>query len=426
MAGRRYGSRWARRRRWAGPVVATLVLASGCSTPARPADTATRDIQRMLDRRADAVTDLDEAAFLSVVDAGAVRLRAAERREFANLAEVPLRSWEYRLTGLDRTDTGRVTVDVELRYRLEGHDEAPVKAAEKLDLAERGGRWYVAADLTGSGAGRQLWEQGRVTVVRGERSLVLGVGQDAKRLRDTARAADRAVPVADRAWPGRWARRVVVLVPASLEAMGSLLGAPAAGYRGIAAVTTGEAGGGGDGGPGTAPAPADRVIVNPEAYALLGAHGRQVVLTHETAHVATRAHTSAATPLWLSEGFADWTAYRESSRLAGEIAPQLQRAVRAGEAPAELPVDEDFGFAGDGGRDAGALARAYEGAWLACELIAREWGEAKLTAFYRAVGTERERGKREDAVAQAMRGELGTTSEDFSARWREYVRERLG
>ncbi len=85
------------------------------------------------------------------------------------------------------------------------------------------------------------------------------------------------------------------------------------------------------------------MIVNPEAYALLDVR-QQIVLTHEAAHVATRADTSAATPMWLSEGFADWAAYRETGRTASEAAPELGRAVRKKDLPAALPTDQEFGF----------------------------------------------------------------------------------
>lgn len=118
---------------------------------------------------------------------------------------------------------------------------------------------------------------------------MLGVGRSAKTLRAYAGLADRAVPAVTEAWGEDWARRVVVVVPESLEGMAGLLGAPASGYRGIAAVTTGEA-------DRSAEAPADRIVVNPDAYAVLGDFGKQVVLTHETTHVATRADTNAATP----------------------------------------------------------------------------------------------------------------------------------
>ncbi len=161
------------------------------------------------------------------------------------------------------------------------------------------------------------------------------------------------------------------------------------------------------------------MIVNPQAYGMLGEFGQRVVLTHETTHVATRADTSAATPVWLSEGFADFAAYRREARSAPELAPELTDAVRRGELPARLPEDGDFGF----GEDADELARAYEGGWLACELIAEEWGEQELVDFYRAVGS---RSTRDGAVEHALQSVLGTTPQDFTARWREYLRDRLG
>ncbi|MFF3752059.1 hypothetical protein ACFYYH_16620 [Streptomyces sp. NPDC002018] len=419
MAGRarttagRHGTR--RRAAVLWPAVLLLVPLWGCTAPAKAPDSAAARIGATLDRRAAAVLDRDERAYLAVLDPAATALRATGRREFRDLAGVPLGSWEYRLTGVERSG-GRATVRAELRYGLAGYDRAPVSAPRVLELRERAGRWYVTADRPGEGGARQLWEQGPVRVVRGERALVLGVGQDDARLRAFAAMADRAVPAVDDAWPGPWARRAVLLVPASLEAMAGLLGAPAAGYRGIAAVTTGIPAGGSGAPAGT---PADRIVVNPEAYRDLGDFGQRIVLTHETTHVATRAATSAATPTWLSEGFADWVAYRGTDRTDAAVAPELQRAVRSGDAPAALPSDEDFAF----GADAEGLARAYEGGWLACELIAERWGERRLTDFYRAVGAH---AGRDGAVEKALHDVLATTPEDFTARWRAYARERLG
>ncbi|MFE7772358.1 hypothetical protein ACFU5O_00330 [Streptomyces sp. NPDC057445] len=407
MAGQGFRERGTTRRRaLALAAAAGLLLAGGgCAEP--PPDTTARDIQQVLDGRAAAVLGHDEAGFVAALDG---KLRAAGRTEFANLADVPLRSWEYRLTGV-RREGDRARADAQLRYRLDGYDSAPVTMDRTLELSERDGRWYVVADRARGGA-QQLWQQGDVEVVRGSHSLVLGVGQDKERLRRIAADADRAVPAVSAAWPGRWAGRVVVLVPGSLEAMGRLLGSPAAGYRGIAAVTTGETRGSGS-------APADRVIVNPEAYGMLGDFGRRVVLTHETTHVATRAQTSPATPMWLSEGFADWVAYRATGRTAAEAAPELRRAVRAGDLPSRLPADDAFRF----GTDAEALGRAYEGGWLACRLIAERWGTEALAGLYRAVGTS---ARREDALERALHEVLGTNLEAFTADWREYVSARLG
>lgn len=270
----------------------------------------------------------------------------------------------------------------------------------------------MTLDRPGDGGARQLWQQGRVEAVRGARSLVLGVGQDPARLRLVAAAADRAVPAVDRAWPGTWERRVVVYVPASLQAMAELLGRPAAAYEDIAAVTTGETGGAGA-------APADRIIVNPDAYGTLSDFGQQVVLTHEITHVATRGATSAATPTWLSEGFADWSAYRGSGRPAATLAPELRTAERAQGPPDALPTDQDFSF----GNDPDALARAYEEGWLACELIAAQWGPKRLAAFYRAVGAHP---GRPGAVTDALRDVLSTSPAAFTRLWRVYLTKRLG
>ncbi|CAL9586441.1 hypothetical protein SUDANB126_05147 [Streptomyces sp. enrichment culture] len=380
-----------------------LLLVSLVACGGRPAADGVRaEVQSLLDRRAAAVLDHDAAA----------HARTGTRGGFDNLRAVPLADWSYRVTALDRTgDTATVLAD--LSYRVEGHDRSPVTTARTLRLSRGAdGRWSVDSDRPASRSGRQLWDQGPVRAVRGERSLVLGVGQSAARLRDYAGLADRAVPAVSDAWGRDWARRVVVLVPESLEDMAGLLGSPASSYRGIAAVTTGETGTG-------ARAPADRIIVNPDAFGLLGDWGRQVVLTHEATHVATRAHTSAATPLWLSEGFADWVGYRGGGRGPTETAPELARAVGRGEVPAALPDDGDFGFSGDSDR----LARAYESGWTACRLIADRWGEERLGAFYRAVGAHRQR---EGAVEDAMDRVLGTTREEFTALWRDHLRDRLG
>jgi hypothetical protein len=382
-------------------LVVLLVFLTGCG--GRPtADSATADVQRLLDRRAAAVLDHDERAYA----------RTGTGADFAHVRALPLADWSYRVTGLHRTgDTA--TADAELRYRVAGYDRAPVTAGRTLRLSrEADGQWSVDADRPARKSAQQLWDQGPVQVVRGERSLVLGVGQSGRSLRDFADLADRAVPAVSEAWGTDWGRRVVLLVPRSLEGMAALLGSPASSYRGIAAVTTGETGA-------PARAPADRVIVNPDAFALLGTVGEQVVVTHETTHVATRAHTTPATPLWLSEGYADWVGYRTAGRTPREAAPELSRAVTQGQIPSALPDDEDFGFTGDASR----LARAYESGWTACRLIADRWGEARLGEFYRAVGEHR---KRPGAVEEAMHEVLGTTPEAFTEEWRDYLRGRLG
>jgi ketosteroid isomerase-like protein len=395
MAGRRRVSR-------SGVVGLCLLLVSlvGCGGPPATAGAKT-DVQRLLDRRAAAILDHDGSAYG----------RTGAREPFDHLRAVPFADWSYRLTALHRTgDTA--TADAELRYRLKGYDSAPVSAGRALALSrDAQGRWYVDAERPAKKSAEQLWDQGEVSVVRGEHSLVLGVGQSGAALRGYAGLADHAVPAVSQTWGTDWARHVVVLVPRSLDDMAGLLASPASSYRGIAAVTTGETGA-------PAKAPADRIIVNPDAYGVLGGVGKQVVLTHETTHVATRADTTAATPLWLSEGYADWVGYLGSGRAPSQAAPELWRAVREGRAPGRLPADSDFGFTGD----ASELSQAYESGWMACRMIADRWGEVRLGEFYRAVGAHQ---RRAGSVEGALKDVLGTSLEEFTARWREYLRAQL-
>ena len=366
------------------------------------ADSARAEVQRLLDRRSAALLHHDATGWA----------RTGTRTGYTDLDTVPLTSWSYRLTALHRTGA-TATADAELRYRVTGYDKAPVTAERTLALSRTAdGRWYVNSDRPAEKSAQQLWDQGRVTAVHGRYSLVLGVGRSTALLRTFAGLADHAVPAVTGAWGTGWTRRVVVLVPGSLEDMAGLLGSPASSYRGIAAVTTGEAGGSGQ-------TPADRIIVNPSAYAVLGTTGKQVVLTHETTHVATRAHTTAATPLWLSEGYADWIGYLGTGRTPAEAAPELWRAVQDGSVPSGLPADKAFGFTGD----ATELARAYESGWLACRMIAGHWGTAELDRFYRAVGAHRQRA---GAVEDALRTVLGTDLSAFTAQWRDYLRAQLG
>ncbi|MFI1163877.1 hypothetical protein ACH4UM_09705 [Streptomyces sp. NPDC020801] len=379
-------------------LLSSLVACGGQSAT----DTAGHQVQRVLDRRAAAVLHHDPAAYAAT----------GTRAPYANLEDVPFADLSYRLTALHRTGH-TATAEAELRYRVTGYDTAPVTTGRTLTLSTGAdGTWHVDSDRPEKKSAQQLWDQGAVSVVRGRRSIVLGVGQSGGALHGYAGLADNAVPAVSDAWGTDWSRHVVVLVPKSLEGMAGLLGSPASGYRGIAAVTTGEAGG-------TGRAPADRIIVNPDAYGMLGPLGRQVVLTHEATHVATRAHTGRATPLWLSEGYADWAGYRGTGRTPDEVAPELQRAVSDGHVPAALPADGEFGFAGDATR----LAQSYESGWMACRMIAAHWGERRLDDFYRAVGAH---GSRAGAVEDALHKVLGTTLEQFTERWREYLRAQLG
>ncbi|RAJ65441.1 hypothetical protein K378_03056 [Streptomyces sp. Amel2xB2] len=434
------------RRRALSAVVAGLLLSAvcGCGADVEPGGGSPERaaVQDVLDRQASAVRSGAERGFLAAVDPREERFRTAQRRVFGNLRRLPLTQWTYRVVdvkplaadepgessagpsgdgggeaaGEDRKSSGpdgggsRFEAEVRLRYKLRGDDLSPVSATERFTFVERAGKWYMTGELPGSE--RQLWEQGEIGVVRGKQSLVLGADRSRGALKALARSADRAVAQVDREWPQSWPHRVVVESPSSVRDMARILDAPSASYEGIAAVTTGEAGENTD-------APADRIVVNPEAYGALSGEGQQVVVTHETVHVASRTHTSRATPLWLSEGFADWVAYGATDRKPTEAAAELVRAAGERKLPRQLPTDRDFRF----GSEPESLGRAYESGWLACRLIAEEWGKERLKNLYLRIGSSQKR--QSAAVDEAMRGELGLGTEEFTERWRSYVRQEL-
>ncbi|MER7668874.1 hypothetical protein ABTY61_10415 [Kitasatospora sp. NPDC096128] len=297
----------------------------------------------------------------------------------------------------------RQGASAELTLRIAGYDEYPVVYPRRIELVRDSGGWRVEHE-EGTGGPPALWDLGPARTAAGAHCLVLGLagGPDPAGL---VPVGDTAVPAVSAVWGSAWPGRLLLELPATEVQFARLLEADPAGWTGMAAVTVAAPG---------APwhTPADRVVINPEAFARLSDFGRQVVVTHETTHVATRADTRAWTPLWLSEGVADWTAYRDSGRRPQQIAPELARDVAAGKLPAALPADADFAAGATG------IAQAYEQSWLACALIARRYGTERLVAFYRAVGAADGQGEERDRrTDRLLRAELGVGLAEFTGLW---------
>lgn len=367
-------------------------------------------IEALLADRARALLRLDRAGLLATV---APEAGPAQQVAFDRLLQVPLADLSYRLTAFTEPEPGRgnlATATAELSYRLKETDEYPAVLTRTLAFVRVGGGWLLSADDP-SGASA-LWDLGTVRVVKGVHSMLLGLA-DEDELKRTAATIDRAVPAVSELWGSGWAGRLLVEIPATEPQFAQLLGVKAADYQGIAAVTTAAAG---------APrrAPADRVLINPEAYADLNELGRRVVTTHEATHVATRADTKAWTPLWLSEGVADYTGYRGTGRTPRQVAPELARDIEAGRMPTALPADADF-TAGSTG-----IAQAYELAWTACHLIADKYGEQHLVALYRAAGAAAPAAGRDDWLDGLLRGQLGLGLADFTKQWIANLNLTLG
>jgi hypothetical protein len=221
-----------------------------------------------------------------------------------------------------------------------------------------------------------------------------------------------AIPRVDSVWGGHWAQRVVVIVPDSQHELNRITGDPSD-LSQIAAVASAEV----RAAPGRPDPVGDRVGINPAAWPRLSPLARTIVLTHELTHVATRSVTGTSEPVWLTEGFADFVAYRQAGVPIQDVAADLAHAVRAGRVPTALPGDAQFSATSR------QLALAYEGAWMACRLIAQRWGIATLDRLYSQVGTS------SLPVGPALAAGLGQvlhlTPAQFVRDWRAYLRAQL-
>jgi hypothetical protein len=411
-----------------------------------------RALTTLLAARRRAVLRHDQVAWLATVDGASPGFRRRQADVFENLRDVPFADWSYRYVGpapalpaarARQLGGGAWVARVLVGHRLQGFDTATSYSEQFLTLVRRRSGWLLAADNDGSGA-PQPWDLGKVRVVRGARVLVLGTGSPAD-LRTYALGADRAVADVTAVWGTAWPRRAVVVVPRTQVEFGRLLLRDRDGLSQVAAVTTGDLSDdevesgtpeptrGATPGSGTKsrraapdPQPAaasqvlrrnDRVVLNPGAFDRLGPTGRRVVLTHEMTHVAVRSSTTAAVPIWLSEGLADYVAYKDSGVPLRTAAADVLGPVSRGQGPKSLPTTADF----DPTRT--SIAPAYSASMLACALVVERYGEPALVKLYRVAAT-RSAGTADAPDARLTRAfsrVLSTTAPRFTADWRRYL-----
>jgi hypothetical protein len=291
--------------------------------------------------------------------------------------------------------------DVALSWRIGRYDEGQSRMEVPFVFVDTA----AGAAFGAAGADRDdpapLWLLTDLAVERSRRALVAVA--DGRHLNRYAALADGAVRDVRAVLP-RWRGGLVVEVPASQAQLGQVLDAPPDAYESIAAVTATVDGS-------RSPSSPVHILVNPGVFAGLGQEGAQIVMSHEATHVAVDAATSTM-PLWLLEGFADYVALAGSPLPVSVTASQILAEVRREGPPRGLPRARDFDPSNK------LLGTSYEAAWLACRLLAEEYGEARLVELYRAVDA--------GTPTAAAFADLGTTEPQFTARWRQYLRELAG
>jgi len=346
---------------------------------------------------------------------------------FRNLARVPIANWSYEVSAtrspLHLPQLRRYGAPTwapalfALHYRLAGFDARPADRRQYPTFVERHGHWYLASLTDFAPAGRvsttDLWDYGPVDVVRRQRVLVLGPPAELSTMRTVAHVVVTSIPKVTAVWGSHWARRAVVLVPATQYEMGRI-NSDNGDLDQIAALSSAEVSA-----TNGRPAPVgDRITINPANWPKLGPLGAAVVITHELTHVATRVDTGAQTPKWLVEGFAEYVSFHNSGVSTGLAAAELAREVRAGQLPSRLPPNRAFRGS------AANLGAIYQSSWLACRYLAERYGQPMLVRFYRSVGTSPLRTRA--AVRTAMQQLLHLSVGQFTADWRRYMKDQLG
>lgn len=381
-------------------------------------------LRELLDTQAAALLGRDRGVFLAGVDPASPDFVSRRAGLFDNLAGVPIADWSYEIdadSALATTDPrfGRYDaqvrgIEVVVSYQLADVDPEPTQRRQALTVVQRDGSWLLASDSDyddlGAPSWHGLWDFGPVVTLRGESSMVLTHPDNVARLDGFTDAVDQAIGSVTAVWGQDWTQRVAVLVPDTQEEMADVVGTSLV-LDQLAALAVSDSI---DLHAGTARG--QRIVINPNNLDALQPLSRQIVLTHEITHIASRATTSPATPIWLVEGFADYVGFLDSGVSVRRAAPELAGEVQAGQVPADLPRDTDY--VGSNPR----LSQTYEMSWLACRLVAERIGQDGLLRFYRAVAGAEDPA---EALEPALVAELGLTGAEFVSTWQEYLRVQL-
>ncbi|MEJ7741944.1 MAG: hypothetical protein WKF73_04985 [Nocardioidaceae bacterium] len=330
------------------------------------------------------------------------RSRQQAKATYANLTALGLRDINLRLVPgsidalvpavLEVVKKRALTASVRLRSSL-----ATDSRAQRFELTytfvSRPGRIRVRSIETAALDHEPSWLQGRLTVIRAPRIVV--VGHDKSTAVTMARQLSKARRQVQ-AVTGAWPETLMLLLPRNIDQAERALGSGPGGIDGVAAVATtvdGSVNGNSDA----------MIVMNPEIWPRLSSAGVRLLLAHETAHAATGAST-VTTDSWIVEGFADYVAFEAVPMPLRFSAGSALREIGRNGYPDQLPTDTDF---------ATTQRRLvpYAQAWVVWRTIAEQHGEETLVDFYEAMIGHPQR------LVTNLRSKLGTTEAQLTKQW---------
>lgn len=369
------------------------------------------EAQQLLDQRARAIRDGNLTAFLNGVNPHDAALVARQRRYFANMRELPLQVLRYRVlqaqwpTELRTQAWGDQVLlpQVLIVTQLAGFDSVPVRRVTGFAIARRDGRPVVVSELTGSGqqfpgSNPQPWDLVRIHVFSAGDTLQLYDDDTWSRADDVSRTLIQGIAGIKSALPWHWDGRVVVYIFGRTSVLNSYEGVPGGNIRHLGAMTF----------PmyavlGQEKVAGIRFTLLPTSLAA-GHPFLDHITRHELTHVAVGYRDDGA-PVWFAEGIAEYMASRDVPLDQRRIATVAITRARSG--VTAMPPSASFN-----GDD---QAWNYALAWMACDYIAANQGEAKLWALMSALHAEGAgtTDERQDAVLQRV---LGFDSHELARR----------
>lgn len=380
-------------------------------------------IQRLLDRRAQAVMDRDRDAFMASVARVSQAFVARQERFFTNIAEVPLRSYRYTVAW-DRTgdlarpsdvarypDADRVAIPVtEERYRIDGFDREEAVEDTYFTFIEQDGRWLIAEDTDLDDltlfSGRHLWDFGPLDTEKSDHFILFEhpcTGACVSDDHDFLGLAEQGLQRVDRYWTGPWLGRVVVLVPGTEEELGRMIQSTfdldnfvAFAYSTVDLSRDIDYTG-------------HRIILNPDAFEGRSTETVLEIMAHELVHIATRDAAGPFIPIFVDEGYADYVGNDADPDALAFFNSELSQGLFSGALP------EDFEFTVGSGTD---IFRSYQESQSAVSYFADRWGIPALVRFYRDLGRTRiAAGTVEYHLSRSLKKVTGLDVDEFERAW---------
>lgn len=242
----------------------------------------------------------------------------------------------------------------------------------------------------------------------GRQSLVVGHPAQRADIDILERELPAAIAAVTDVWGTGWAQSALVVVASSPSEFAGLVRASGLVPAEVAAASIAD-----PFTPGSRPT-GQRVVFGPDTGRRLDPAGMATLLRHELTHIAARADTVDGAPLWMLEGFADYTANHGQGRRFADVAPTVTARAHAGDIPGDLPADAEFS-----GPNA---ALAYEKAWSICSFVAEKYDRPRLVQLYHRIAAAEQTPTTEDRV---LRDVLGTTRTDFITDWRSWLTAQI-